>query len=318
MNKRQLGQTGLEAAPLVLGGHVFGWTVDEATSIRILDHFVAEGFNFIDTADIYGRFWVGVAGLSETIIGKWLKLSGKRGQVVLATKVGGLMAPDKQGLSAAHILASVEGSLQRLNTDHIDLYQSHVDDLATPQEETLGAFAELIKQGKVRAIGASNFTADRLASALRTSEKMHYPPYQSLQPRYNLYERDGFEGELESLCLEKGLGVISYSPLASGFLTGKYQSEHDLDKSKRSSDVRKFLDQRGFRILAALNETAARYQANPAQIALAWLLNRPSVTAPITSATSLKQLDELIAATRVQLDPEAIARLNQASAKEQN
>ena len=229
------------------------------------------------------------------------------------------MAPDKQGLSAAHILASIEGSsCNAFKPDHIDLYQSHVDDPDTPQEETLAAFAQAVKQGKVRVIGASNFTADRLASALRASERMSFPRYQSLQPRYNLCERWDFEGEIECLCREEHLGVISYSPLASGFLTGKYRVEQDLAGRKRGSDVRKFLNPRGFRILAALNETADRYQANPAQVALAWLITRPGVAAPITSATSLPQLNELIAATRLRLDQEALACLDRASAKDEN
>ena len=315
MQKRALGQSGLDIVPLVLGGHVFGWTVDEATTGQILDRFVGEGFNCIDTADIYGRFWMGVAGLSESIIGRWLKRTGKRSSVVLATKVGGLMVPpDGKGLSKAHILFSIEGSLQRLQTDHIDLYQSHVDDPDVPQEETLGAYDLLVKQGNVRAIGASNTGTERLASALQTSARCKFPRYQTLQPKYNLIERASFEGATETLCRENRLGVIPYSPLACGFLTGKYRSEADLSKSKRNPDVKNFLNERGFRILAALDEVAARYQANPAQVALAWLIAQPTVTAPITSATSLAQLDNLIAATRLQLDAAALARLSEASA----
>ena len=314
MNKRRLGRSDLEVAPLILGGHVFGWTVDEAASFRLLDHFVDEGFNFIDTADIYGRYWVGQAGLSETVIGRWLKLGGKRSQVLIGTKVGGLMAAGQKGLSRAHILASADGSLQRLNADHIDLYQSHFDDPDIPQEETLAAYAQLIQEGKVRAIGASNLTAERLAGALATSDRLHLPRYESLQPQYNLCERAAFEKDLEPLCREKNLGVISYSPLACGFLTGKYRGESDLDAAKRGSDVRKFFNERGTRILAALNEVAARLRASPAQVAIAWLLARPAVTAPVTSATSVAQLDSLIAATRLSLDAEAIGRLDQASA----
>ena len=310
---RSLGRTGLEIAPLVLGGHVFGWTVDEATSWDILDRFVAEGFNCIDTADIYGRFWMGVAGLSENVIGRWLKRSGKRSQVLIATKVGGLMGPGQKGLSRAHILASVEGSLQRLGIDQIDLYQSHVDDAEVPLDETLGAYADLVRQGKVRAIGASNFTASRLTEALKTSDASKLPRYQTLQPKYNLCERAGFEAELGPLCQREQLGVISYSPLAGGFLTGKYRTEADVTHSKRGSDVKKFLDPRGFAIVAALVDVAARHQATPAQIALAWLMTRPGITAPITSATSVAQLDTLIASTRIRLDAEALARLESVS-----
>jgi len=313
MDKRKLGQSGLEVAPLALGGNVFGWTIDEATSYRILDRFVGEGFNLIDTADIYST-WAGKPGISETVIGNWLKRSGKRTEVVIATKVGMEMAPERKGLSKAYILSEVETSLKRLQTDWIDLYQSHTDDPGTPLEETLGAFAQLVKQGKVRAIGASNFTVDRLADALRTSEKLNYPRYESLQPHYNLYERVGFEGNLERLCQEKRLGVITYFSLASGFLTGKYRSENDLSKSQRGQGIKKYLNKRGFRILAALDEVAFRYRANPAQVALAWLIAQPAVTAPIASATSIAQLGELIAATRLRLDGEAVDRLNRASA----
>jgi len=224
------------------------------------------------------------------------------------------MAPERKGLSKAYILSEVETSLKRLQTDWIDLYQSHTDDPGTPLEETLGAFAQLVKQGKVRAIGASNFTADRLADALRASEKLNYPRYESLQPHYNLYERVGFEGNLERLCQEKRLGVITYFSLASGFLTGKYRSENDLSKSQRGQGIKKYLNERGFRILAALDEVAFRYRANPAQVALAWLIAQPAVTAPIASATSIAQLGELIAATRLRLDGEAVDRLNRASA----
>jgi aryl-alcohol dehydrogenase-like predicted oxidoreductase len=313
MNKRKLGQSGLEVAPLALGGNVFGWTIDEATSFQILDRFVGEGFNLIDTADIYSA-WAGKPGISETVIGNWLKRSGKRSEVVIATKVGMEMAPDRKGLSKAYIVSEVETSLRRLQTDRIDLYQSHTDDPGTPQEETLDAYAQLVKQGKVRVIGASNFTADRLASALRTSEKLNYPRYECLQPHYNLCERVGFEGDLERLCREKHLGVITYFSLASGFLTGKYRSESDFSQSQRGQGMKKYLNERGFRILAALDEVAARHRANPAQVALAWLIAQPAVTAPIASATNLTQLGDLIAATRLRLDGEAIDRLNRASA----
>jgi len=312
MNKRKIGRSGLEVAPLALGGNVFGWTADEATSFQILDRFVADGFNLIDTADIYSK-WAGTPGISETVIGRWLKRSGKRSEVVLATKVGMEIAPDRHGLSRDYILSAVEDSLKRLQTDCIDLYQSHTDDPATPQEETQAAFAELVRQGKVRAIGASNFTAARLASAMEASERKGLPRYECLQPHYNLCERPKFEGDLERLCLEKHLGVIPYFSLAAGFLTGKYRSESDLAKSPRGQGVKKYLNDSGFRILAALDEIAAGCGVKPGQVALAWLMARPSITAPIASATSLGQLEELIAAARLQLDSEAIHRLNQAS-----
>jgi aryl-alcohol dehydrogenase-like predicted oxidoreductase len=313
MDKRKLGRSGLEVAPLALGGNVFGWTIDEPTSFQILDRFVGEGFNLVDTADIYST-WAGKPGISETVIGNWLKRSGKRSQVVLATKVGMEMAPGRQGLSRAYILTEVEASLRRLQTDRIDLYQSHTDDATVPQEETLGAFAELVRQGKVRAIGASNFTSERLGEALRTSERLKFPRYECLQPHYNLVERAGFEGGLEGLCREWNLGVIPYFSLAGGFLSGKYRSEADLAQSPRGGGVKKYLNERGFRVLDALEEAAARYRANPAQVALAWLIANPAVTAPIASATSLRQLDDLFAATRLRLDPDALERLNAASA----
>jgi len=294
-----------------LGTNVFGWTADQAASFRILDAFVDAGFNFIDTADVYSRWAPGhTGGESETIIGKW----GKRDKLIIATKVGGEMATDKKGLSKSYILRAVEDSLQRLQTDYIDLYQSHYDDPTTPLEETLEAYDQLIKQGKVRAIGASNYTAERLAEALQVSERNGYPRYESLQPLYNLYDRAEYEAELEPLCLDKGLGVIPYFSLASGFLTGKYRSESDLSKSPRGARVKKYMDERGFRILAALDEVAQRHHATPAKVALAWLMARPSVTAPIASATTVDQLRDLIEATRLRLDAASIDQLNRASA----
>jgi aryl-alcohol dehydrogenase-like predicted oxidoreductase len=313
--RRRIGNSGLEVGPLALGGNVFGWTANESTSFKLLDAFVAAGLNLIDTADMYSRWAPGnKGGESETIIGKWLKQSGNRSNVVIATKVGMEMGPNEKGLSRAYILRAVERSLQRLQTDYIDLYQSHTDDATTPLEETLGTYAELIKQGKVRAIGASNYTAARLALALEVSNKQNLPSYQCLQPHYNLCERGQFEGDLERLCQEAGLGVIPYFSLASGFLTGKYRSDSDLAKSPRGSAVKKYLTDRGFRILKALDEIAKRLSTNPTRVTLAWLIARPSITAPIASATSLEQLDDLIAATRLQLDDQAIELLNQASA----
>lgn len=312
--KRRLGNSGLEIAPLVFGGNVFGWTVNESGASELLDHFVDAGFNMIDTADIYSNWVPGNrGGESETIIGKWLKRSGKRDRMLIATKVGLDMGNGRKGLSREHIVRSAEESLARLQTDHIDLYQSHTEDKETPQEETLEAYAELIKAGKVRAIGASNFRAETLKQALKISRQKGLPRYESLQPHYNLYEREIFEGELESICRENNLGVIPYFSLASGFLTGKYRSEKDLSNRSRGAGVRKYLNPRGFRILAALDEVAKQYGATPAQISLAWLLAKPAITAPIASATSVKQLDELLAATRLKLDASAVKKLDQVS-----
>jgi aryl-alcohol dehydrogenase-like predicted oxidoreductase len=314
MERRRLGNSGLEVAPLVFGGNVFGWTVDEPTAFELLDAFVAHGFNFIDTADVYPKWVPGnQGGESETMIGNWLQRSGKRNDVVIATKVGVEMAPDRKGLSRDNILRSADDSLRRLQTDHIDLYQSHIDDPATPLEETLEAYDRLIKEGKVRAIGASNYSAARLEEALVVSKRLGLPRYESLQPLYNLYDRATFEAELEPVCLKEGVGVISYYGLAAGFLTGKYRSKADLGKSARGERVKNYLNERGVRILEALDEVAARLDSTPARVALAWLLVRPSVTAPIASATSLEQLNDLIEATKLQLDRDAIELLNRAS-----
>jgi aryl-alcohol dehydrogenase-like predicted oxidoreductase len=317
MTKRKLGNSGLEIAPLALGGNVFGWTVDEAASFRILDGFLDAGFNFIDTADVYSKWVPGNhGGESETILGKWFK-GGKRSKVILATKVGMEMGPAEKGLSKAYIERAVERSLKRLQTDYIDLYQSHQDDPETALDETLGTYQRLMQQGKVRAIGASNYSRARLAEALAVSERRGYPRYESLQPLYNLYDRGDYEQQLEPLCREKGLGVIPYFSLASGFLTGKYRSESDFDKSQRGPMVKKYLNGRGLAILDALDEAADEYDATPAQVALAWLMAHPGITAPIASATSISQLGDLVEATTVQLDRATIERLNQASATEQ-
>jgi len=314
MKKRKLGDSGLEVSPLAFGGNVFGWTADETMSFRLLDAFVAEGFNLIDTADVYARWVQGLeGGESETIIGKWLKRSGKRQSVIIATKVGKEMGPDKKGLSRSYIFQAVEESLRRLQTDYIDLYQSHEDDTQTPLEETLDAFDRLIQDGKVRAIGASNFSAKRLAEALQVSEQYGYPRYQSLQPLFNLYDRADYEKDLEPLCREKGLAVISYFSLASGFLTGKYRSEADLADRARADIVKKYLNERGYRILEALGRVAQQHNVTPAQAALAWLIAQPTITAPIASATNLEQLNQLIQATTLDLDPSSMALLNQAS-----
>ena len=315
MKKRTLGNSGIKLYPLAFGGNVFGWTVTESMSFTLLDAFVEAGFSLIDTADVYSRWVPGhKGGESETIIGKWLKRSGKRKKVVIATKVGKEMGPDRKGLSKSYIMRAVEDSLQRLQTDYIDLYQSHADDPEIPLEETLEAYAQLIREGKVRIIGASNYTAERIAQALQVSETQGYPAYQSLQPLFNLYDRADYERELEPLCREKGLGVISYFSLASGFLTGKYRSEGDMAKSARGDMVKKYLNERGLRILEALDKVAKQYDVTPATVALAWLINRPGITAPIVSATNLDQLSELIEATKFNLIPSSIDLLNQASA----
>ena len=313
MIRRRLGRSALETAPIAFGGNVFGWTVDEPASFALLDAFVDAGFNLIDTADGYSAWVPGnQGGESETIIGKWLARSGKRDKVLIATKVAKLAR--RPGLGAANIALAAEDSLRRLQVDTIDLYQSHQDDPATPIEETLGAYARLIEQGKVRAIGASNFSAARLGESLAIAKKYNLPRYESLQPEYNLVARAGYETGLEALVRREEIGVISYYGLAGGFLTGKYRSEADLAKSARGQGVRKYLDARGLRIVAALDEVAARHRATPAQVALAWLIARPSITAPIASATSVRQLQEILAAVRIELAVEDIAQLDQASA----
>jgi aryl-alcohol dehydrogenase-like predicted oxidoreductase len=315
MKKRKLGNSGLEVFPLAFGGNVFGWTADEAMSFKILDAFVDSGFNFIDTADVYSKWAPGnQGGESEAILGKWLKRPGNRKKVILATKVGMEMGPNKKGLSRAYIFRAVEDSLKRLQTDYIDLYQSHTDDAETPLEESLETYGQLIQQGKVRTIGASNYGAERLLRALEISQQGGYPSYQSLQPFYNLYDRADYESKLEPLCREKGLGVISYYSLASGFLTGKYRSEKDVSKSPRGQRAGKCLNERGLRILDALDRIAKQRGSTPATVSLAWLIARPGITAPIASATNLEQLHELMAAPKLVLDPSEIELLNQASA----
>jgi aryl-alcohol dehydrogenase-like predicted oxidoreductase len=315
MSLRQLGRSGIQVPPLAFGGNVLGWTVDEPTAFTLLDALLENGLNFIDTADMYS-VWVpgNQGGESETILGKWFKARGNRSRVVLATKVGMQITPEKKGLSPAYIRRAVEDSLTRLQTDYIDLYQSHEDDPSVPQEDVLGAYADLIQAGKVRAIGASNFTAARLASALDISAKTGLPRYETLQPEYHLMAREGFEAELEPLVLAQGVGVINWKGLASGFLTGKYRSEADTGGRTRGKQVTKYLTPKGMQVLAALDDVAARVGANPAQVALAWLIARPSITAPIASATSLEQLEDLFAATTLKLDADAIAQLDQASA----
>jgi len=314
MELRELGQSGIKVNPFAFGGNVFGWTIDEKTSFELLDAFVDSGLDLIDTADVYSIWAAGnKGGESEIIIGNWLKKSGKRDKVVIATKVGKQMGPGMKGLSKAYITQAVEASLTRLKTDYIDLYQSHDDDKDTPLVETLSVYTDLIKQGKVRAIGASNYEASRLKEAIEVSKKNGLARYETLQPEYNLYEREGYEKELEPLCLEKGIGVITYFSLASGFLTGKYRSEDDLNKSKRGQGIKKYLNSRGTSILKALDEVAANYNSTPASVALAWVIARPGITAPIASATNTKQLKDIVAATQLSLSTEAIELLNKAS-----
>ncbi|MGZ5786709.1 MAG: aldo/keto reductase [Ramlibacter sp.] len=316
MQYRPLGRSSLQVSPLCLGGNVFGWTADEATSFEILDAWVGAGFNFIDTADVYSKWAPGHSGgESETVIGRWLKQGGgRREKVVLATKVGFEMGEGKGGLLAKWIRQAVEDSLRRLQVDCIDLYQAHVDDDKTPLEETLEAFAHLIKAGKVRAIGASNYSAARLAQALETSKRLGLPRYESLQPLYNLYDRAVFERELQPLCLKEEVGVINFYALAAGFLSGKYRKPEDAAQSARGANtVKKYLNERGLKILAALDEAAQRIGSTPARVAIAWVMARPAITAPIASATSLAQLDELVQASRLVLDGETMALLDRAS-----
>lgn len=311
MEKRQLGRSALQVAPLVFGGNVFGWTADEATSFSLLDAFVSAGFNTIDTADSYSHWAPGnIGGESEAIIGKWLKKSGKRGQVIIATKVGGGKVRD---LSPAYIEKTVEESLRRLQTDYIDLYQSHYDDPNTPIDDTLATFDKLVKAGKVRVIGASNFSPERLLQSLESSETNGYPRYESLQPLYNLYDRQKFEREYLPVTQQYQLGVISYYSLASGFLSGKYRSKEDAAKSARGEKATSYLDERGQSILETLDEVAADFKTTPTSVAIAWLVQRPYITAPIVSATSTQQLEELIKATQLGLDAGAIEKLNIAS-----
>ena len=314
MELRKLGKSDLKVAPLILGGNVFGWTADDATSFKLLDAFIDGGFNLVDTADVYSRWAPAGGGASETVIGKWLTQGGKRDRVLIATKLGSEMGEGMKGLSAKYMVEAVEASLKRLQTDHIDLYQSHRDDPDTPQEETAEAYERLVKAGKVRAIGSSNFTPERLKSALEVSEQKGVARYNSEQPLYNLYDRAGFEGALQQVCIENEVGVIPYYGLASGFLTGKYRSEADLDKSPRGRGVKRMMDERGMRILAALDKVSGAKGATPAQVALAWVMAQPGLTGPIASATSLTQLEELMGAARLKLSVEDLAALNEASA----
>jgi aryl-alcohol dehydrogenase-like predicted oxidoreductase len=315
MEHRSLGRSGLTIPPIVFGGNVFGWTLDKAASHRILDQLVEVGLTAIDTADMYSAWAPGnQGGESESIIGDWLAARGNRSRVTIFTKVGMKMGNGREGLSPAWIREEVDASLKRLKTDVIDLYQAHRDDPETPLEDTLGTFAELVKAGKVRAIGASNYAAPRLRQALETSARLGLPRYESLQPHYNLMERAGFEAELGPLCQKEGLGVVNYYALASGFLSGKYRSEADFGKSARGGGMAKYLTPRGKAVLGALDAIAGELSATPAQVALAWLRAKPAVTAPIASATSAAQVDDLVKAAKLVLPAEAVAKLDAASA----
>lgn len=315
MEKRTLGNTNIQLAPLVFGGNVFGWTADETTSFQLLDAFTDAGLNGIDTSDNYTAWIPGnTGGDSERVIGKWLKKSGKRDKVVIATKVGGKFSEEKKGLKKAYILQSIEDSLTRLQTDHIDLYQTHYDDPETPIEETLEAYAEIVKSGKVLAIGTSNMTVERLAESITISQQKGFPAYRSLQPEYNLMEREKYETQYAPFVKEHNIGVIPYFALASGFLTGKYRSEKDLEGSSRTKYVGRYINERGFKILKALDEVAAQYNSKPGIVAIAWLIAQPGITAPIASATSLTQFNDLVAAVALNLDAAALKLLDTASA----
>lgn len=311
---RNLGRSGIRVSPICLGGNVFGWTADEKTSFKILDAFVDAGFNFIDTADMYSGWAPGhVGGESETVIGRWLKRSSKRDKVVIATKVGHDQSKRGPGLKRDNLLRCAEESLERLGIECIDVYLSHRDDLSTPVAETLETYGQLHKQGKIRAIGASDFSIARLKESLETSRKLGLPRYEVVQPEYNLLERDKFEGPLAALCAQEGLGAMTYFGLARGFLSGKYRSEADLGKSPRGPGIVKYMDERGMGVLAALDEVAETLRAPVAAVALAWVIAQPGVTAPIASVTSLEQLQELIAAARLSLTDAQLARLDGAS-----
>lgn len=314
MNKKQIGTTDIKVAPFNLGGNVFGWTLDEKKSFEILDAFVDAGFDFIDTADMYS-YWIdgGAGGQSETIIGKWLKARNNRDKVIIATKVGGPTGVNETDTSRKHILETVEKSLKRLQTDYIDVYYTHYDDEKTPIEETLSTYDELIKQGKVRHIAASNISPERLRESMEISKKNNLPKYQALQPLYNLVEREGYEKNYAPLVEEFSLTAFPYSALASGFLTGKYRSKDDFSKSVRGQGVANYLNDKGLNILKALDELAEKHNTVPATISLAWLSGQPNIGGPVASATSIEQLNQILASTQIDLSKEDLELLDKVS-----
>lgn len=312
MKMRTLGRSGIQIAPLVLGGNVFGWTADEKTSFAVLDSFAESGFNAVDTADVYSAWAEGnQGGESETIIGKWMKARGNRNRMVVITKVGSDMGAGRKGLGAPYIEKAVEASLRRLGVEQIDLYLSHWPDPATPYEETLGAYQRLLQKGKVRAVGASNLDAAQLREALEVARAKNLPRYDVLQPEYNLYDRAGFEGALRDVCVAEEIGVITYFGLAKGFLSGKYRKKADLAQSPRGEDIGDYMNPRGTRILEALDQVAKRHNAKPAEVALAWVMAQPGVTAPIASATSVEQVQSLVRAAGLNLPAADLALLSQ-------
>ncbi len=318
MLKRKLGRTDLSVTPLCLGGNVFGWTADERSSFAVLDAYVDGGGNFIDTADTYSTWVPGhVGGESESILGRWLSTRNNRGRVIIATKVGSPMGtgPNAQGLSRRYILEEVEASLRRLQIDCIDLYQAHRDDPDTPLEETMAAFDDLVRQGKVRYVGASNYSAVRLREALQVSAQHGYVRYECLQPPYSLVNRAEYERDLEPLCMEQGLGVIPYAALASGFLSGKYRPGNQLPSSPRAKGIQeRYMNEKGFRVLEQLDRVAAVHHTTVAQVALAWVMARPGITSAIASATTVEQLRELLGAVDLKLDEEEVGALDSVSA----
>jgi aryl-alcohol dehydrogenase-like predicted oxidoreductase len=315
MKMRTLGALGIPVSPIMLGGNVFGWTIDQEQSFAVLDHFADRGFNFIDTADMYSSWVPGnKGGESETILGDWFKRTGKRQSVVLATKLGNPMGEGKKGLSAKYMLEAVEASLRRLQTDYIDLYQAHIDDAETPLEETLRAFNDLVQEGKVRTIGASNYDGRRLRAAEEVARNAGWQRYETLQPNYNLHTRQEYEQDLAPVVAEFNIGVVPYFSLASGFLSGKYKTAADAEGAKRSGMLGKYFDDRGMKILAALDSVSKQTGAKPASIALAWLLSRPNILAPIASATTVEQMEDLFAAADLELSADQLAELSLASA----
>ena len=317
MLERKIGRTDLSVSPLCFGGNIFGWTADEQRSFEVLDAYVEGGGNFIDTADVYSTWLPGhVGGESESILGKWMSERNNRSKVIIATKVGSKMgtAPNAQGLSRRYIIEEVEASLKRLQTDYIDLYQAHRDDTETPLEETMAAFNQLVRQGKVRYLGSSNYSAERMREALEVSKQHGYARYECIQPPYSLVNRSVYEGDLQKLCIEEQIGVITYSSLASGFLSGKYRQGKDLPSSPRAKGIQdRYMNRKGFRVLDALDQIAESHHSTVSQVALAWVMARPGITSAIASATSVEQTRELLGAVQLSLSEDDMNALNEAS-----